>query len=287
MAKVVALSGAQHKGLKVTPNCVVDAVKDQHIINIRVSEISKASACMPIFLNKFEGSSDWSVSTITSLELHKNLFVVEDKWSVNYVPNSMKAYPFFLVNGQKEGEFTIGIDEESNAFSKTDGADIFDSEGKSTPAMEAVIKLLEGDIGGRVHTKKFTDVLEEFDLIDPLTMRVQYEDGQVQTLTGLNSIDERKLQEMDDETFIKLRKTGFLAPIYALILSVFQLNELMKRHNQQAGVKQIVQVSMNPPEAKAEEKSVEKKTVAKKPKATAKKKVATKKKVAAKPEVKK
>ena len=194
----------------------------------------------------------------------------------------MKAYPFFLVNGQKEGEFTIGIDEESKAFSKTDGADIFDDEGKSTLAMEAVIKLLEGDIGGRVHTKKFVDVLEEFDLIDPLTMRVQYEDGQVQTLTGLNSIDERKLQSMDDETFIKLRKTGFLAPIYALIFSVFQLNELMKRHNQQAGVKQIVQVSMNPPEEKAEEKPV-----AKKPKATAKKKVATKKKVAAKPAAKK
>jgi len=237
MPKVVALSGNQHKGFKVTPNCVVNAVKDQHIINIRVSEVTKASACMPIFLNKFEGSEDWSVSTITSLELNKNLFVVDDKWGVNYVPNSMKAYPFFLVNSQKEGEFTIGIDEESDAF-------------------------------------KFVETLEEFDLIDSLTMRVQYEDGQVQTLTGLNSVNERKLLDMDDETFLKLRKTGFLAPIYALILSVFQLNELMKRHNQQAGVKQIVQVSMNPPESSNEEEKVESKPKATKKKA--KKKAASK-----------
>jgi len=106
-----------------------------------------------------------------------------------------------------------------------------------------------------VHTKKFTDTLEEFDLIDPLTMKVQYEDGQVHTLTGLNSIDERKLTGMDDKTFTKLRATGFLAPIYALILSTFQLNELMKRHNQQDGVKKIVQVSMNPPEKKEEAKA--------------------------------
>lgn len=254
MAKVVALSGTKHSDLKVTANCVVEAVKDQHIINIRVSEISKASACMPIFLNKFEGADDWSVSTIASLELHKNLFIVDDKWTVNYVPNSMRAYPFFLVNGQKEDEFTIGIDEESSAFSKTDGTAIFDADGKSTPAMDSVVELLKSDIAGRAHTSKFTKTLEEFDLIDSLTMRVQYEDGQVQTLTGLNSIDERKLQAMDDETFSKLRKTGFLAPIYALILSVFQLNELMKRHNQQEGAKQIVQVNMNPPEAKEESK---------------------------------
>ena len=167
----------------------------------------------------------------------------------------MKAFPFFLVGGQKEDEFTVGIDEESSAFNKKEGVDIFDKDGKSTPAMESVIGLLEADIAGRVHTKKFTDTLEEFDLIDPLTMKVQYEDGQVHTLTGLNSIDERKLTGMDDKTFTKLRATGFLAPIYALILSTFQLNELMKRHNQQDGVKKIVQVSMNPPEKKEEEKA--------------------------------
>jgi len=273
MAKVVALSSVQHKDLKVTPNCVVKAVQDQHIVNIRVSEISKASTCMPIFLNKFEESGDWSISTITSLELHKNLFVVDDKWSVNYVPNSMKAYPFFLVNAQQEGEFTIAIDEESDAFNEKEGVDIFDEEGNSSEAMESVIKLLEGDIGGRAQTQKFIETLEEFDLIDALTMRVQYVDGQVQTLTGLNSVDERKLQAMDDETFVKLRNTGFLAPIYALILSVFQLNELMKRHNERPGVRQIAQVSMNPPETA--EKTEEK------PKAATKKK-ATKKKAASK-----
>ena len=256
MAKVVALSSSKHSDFKVTPNCVVDAVKDQHIVNIRVSEISKASACMPVFLNKFEGTDDWSISTITSLELNKNLFVVDDKWSVNYVPNVMKVFPFFLANSgsQKEDEFTVGIDEESTSFNKKDGVAIFDEDGKSTPAMEAVIELLQGDIAGRIQSKKFTDALEEFDLIDPLTMRVRYEDGQIHTLTGLNSINERKLAAMDDKTFCKLRATGFLVPIYALILSVFQLNELMKRHNKQEGVKKVVQVNMMPPETKDDDK---------------------------------
>ena len=279
MPKVAALSSATHKDLKVAPNCVVDAIKDQHIINIRVSEISKASACMPVFLNKFEGADNWSISTITSLELNKNLFVTDNKWTVNYVPNVMKSYPFFLLNSQNEGEFTIAIDEESNAFSKKDGVDIFDKDGKKSPAMDNVVKILESDIAGRQHTTKFVETLEEFGLIDSLTMKVQYQDGQVQNLTGLNSIDERKLHSLDDETFIKLRKTGFLAPIYALILSVFQLNELMKRHNQTPGAKQIVQVSMIPDSStdKAEEEKPEaKKKAAKKTAKKAAKKVTKK-----------
>jgi len=121
---------------------------------------------------------------------------------------------------------------------------LFDDDGKSTPGMDAVIKLLETDVAGQAHTKKFVETLEEFDLIHSLTMKVKYQDGQVNSITGLKSVDEKRLQELSDDDFIKLRKTGFLAPIYALILSVFQLNELMKRHNQQSGAKQIVQVKM-------------------------------------------
>jgi len=252
MPKVVALSSVNHSDLRVTPNSVVEAVKNQHLINIRVAEIAKASASMPIFLNKFEGEEEWSISSITSLELNKNLFVAEEKWTVNYVPNIMRTYPFFLVQGQKDGDFTVGIDEESKAFSQEEGVEIFDGEGKTTKAMESVLDLLKSDIDARVHSKKFVETLEEFDLIDPLTMRVTYQDGQVHTLTGLHSVDERKLQTMDDETFNKFRATGFLASTYAMILSIFQLNELMKRHNQQDGVRKIVQVNMNPPEEQKE-----------------------------------
>jgi len=254
MAKIVALSSKEHADFKVKQDCVIDAVKDQHILNVRVSEIARASACMPVFLNQFEENGDWAVSVITSLELNSNLFVNSDnKWSVNYLPNSLKAYPFFLVGGQKEDEFTVGIDEESDAFSKEEGVAIFDEESKSSAAMESVLKLLESDIADRAHTQKFVETLKEFDLIDPLVMRVQYADGQVNTLTGLNSIDEKKIQALDDETFNKLREKGFLAPIYAIILSVYQLNELMKRHNQKEGAKQIVQVNMNRPEDQAKE----------------------------------
>jgi len=264
MAKIVPLNSNNHKDLKVSPNCVIDVVRKQHIVNIRVTEISKTSACMPVFLNKYQDSDNWAISSITSLEVNKNLFVVDDKWTVNYVPNVMRTYPFFLVGGHKEGEFTVGIDEEDKAFNQKGGVNIFDEDGKSTPAMEAVIKLLETDIAGQQHTKKFVETLEEFDLIHSLTMRVKYQDGQVNSITGLKSVNEKKLQELSNEKFIQLRETGFLVPIYSLILSVFQLNELMKRHNQQPGVKQVVQVMMEPEEAENVEPAKAKKATKKK-----------------------
>ena len=77
-------------------------------------------------------------------------------------------------------------------------------------------------------------------------MKVSYANGQVNSITGLHTVDERKLNDLSDKDFSKLRKTGFLGPIYGMILSVFQLNELMKRHNQLPGVQQIVQVGLQP-----------------------------------------
>lgn len=246
MAKVVPLSSNKHKGFKVVENAVLDAVKNQHIINIRVSEIAKASACMPVFLNQYEGSDNWVISSITSLEINKNLFISNGQWTVNYAPNLMKTYPFFLVKGKKEGEFTIGIDEEDKAFTKDKGVDIFDKDGNTTPAIQNVVKTLESDIAGVTHTSKFVETLKEFDLIYSLTMKVSYANGQVNSITGLHTVDERKLNDLSDKDFSKLRKTGFLGPIYGMILSVFQLNELMKRHNQLPGVQQIVQVGLQP-----------------------------------------
>ena len=158
----------------------------------------------------------------------------------------MKTYPFFLVKGKKEGEFTIGIDEEDKAFTKDKGVDIFDKDGNTTPAIQNVVKTLESDIAGVTHTSKFVETLKEFDLIYSLTMKVSYANGQVNSITGLHTVDERKLNDLSDKDFSKLRKTGFLGPIYGMILSVFQLNELMKRHNQLPGVQQIVQVGLQP-----------------------------------------
>ena len=265
MAKIVPLNSTNHKDLKVSPNCVIDVVKNQHIVNIRVAEISKASACMPVFLNKYEDSDSWAISSVTSLEMNKNLFVVDDKWTVNYVPNVMRTYPFFVVGGQRDGNgvLTVGIDEEDKAFNTKDGVGIFDKDGKSTPAMSSVLQLLEADVQGKAHTVDFVKTLEKFDLIHSLIMRVKYQNGQVNSVSGLKSVNEKKLQELSDDEFIELRKTGFLGPIYALILSVYQLNELMKRHNQTPGVEPIVQVKMEPSEP-TQAKKMTKKRVANK-----------------------
>ena len=221
-----------------------------------LKSVKHQRAC-PFFLNKYEDSDSWAISSVTSLEMNKNLFVVDDKWTVNYVPNVMRTYPFFVVGGQRDGNgvLTVGIDEEDKAFNTKDGVGIFDKGGKSTPAMASVLQLLEADVQGKAHTVDFVETLEKFDLIHSLIMRVKYQNGQVNSVSGLKSVNEKKLQELSDDEFIELRKTGFLGPIYALILSVYQLNELMKRHNQTPGVEPIVQVKMEPAEETAAEPS--------------------------------
>ena len=62
-------------------------------------------------------------------------------------------------------------------------------------------------------------------------MLVQYGDDAVQTLKGLHTLDEDKLQSLPAEQLQELSKKGYLAPIYAMLVSIFQLNALIRKHN--------------------------------------------------------
>ena len=55
--------------------------------------------------------------------------------------------------------------------------------------------------------------------------------GQKHNITGLFGIDEKKLNELPDDKFLDLRKSGALSLAYMQLLSVGQVQRLVVRHN--------------------------------------------------------
>ena len=267
MKKLVELTSKDHSNLKVAMNCAIKAIKDQHIIAMNVTEAGAAVSTFPVFLIKPEGAQNWSMSGITSLEVGGNLFVKDELWDGSYIADSMQTYPFYLMQ-KKEGEnsFTIGIDPENEAFSEETGEPLFESEGegesKATAILSDIAKRLEGSVQKELHTIDFAKTIDELDLIRPLDLSVVYQDGRVNTLKGLSSIDEKKLQELPLEDFDKLRKKGYLPAVYAMFISVYQLNNLIKRHNDVFPDKRVVEVKINllGDEQASDEKNAEEKT---------------------------
>ncbi len=248
MSELVQLTPEKHQDLKVKANAALAVAEAQHAISLRVSEISQAISSFPVFFTKVDQSGQWAISAMTSLEVQKNLFCTEDKWLATYMPNAMRTYPLFLMKSpEDESKPTVGILEDAPAFSRAEGQDLFDANGKPSLFQNSLRAQLDEDIGNSYHTMQFLSKLQEMNLMKAMDVQVFYADKQVNTLKGLHTIDEAKMQSLSPEEFEDLRKLGYLPPIYAMLMSIFQLNNLINHHNQQEAVNKVVQVKMEVP----------------------------------------
>ncbi|ARD43000.1 SapC family protein [Colwellia sp. PAMC 21821] len=245
MTELVELSNSEHGTLRVIDNAALAFMKQQHILTVRVKEITQAISSFPVFLVKNPHTGMWNISALTSFDIGQNLFVDNNKWNAIFTPTSMQTFPFFLMNvaGENKG-YTIGIAPQDQAFSTTQGQSIFEPSGKPSLLLSRVKTLLEADIKNDIQSYQFAQKLESMQLIKRINLVVQYGDGTVQTLKGMNTIDETKLQQLSNDDLGALNKQGYLMPIHAMLMSIIQLNNLIQKHNNIESNKTISQVKL-------------------------------------------
>ena len=245
MKELVELTSNKHGKLKVVDDCAVKFVSRQHLMNLRVSEVAKAVSSFPVFFSKSPHTGRWGLSAVTSFEQGVNLFVENNRWTAGYQPTSMQTYPLFLMrSAADENSYTVGIDEQSEAFSEHRGAALFDGAGKASLYLSRVTALLQADIKNDIQTYQFLQKLEELGLFKAIDIQVHYEGGSVQTLKGLHTLNEDELQSLQGETLAELNKTAYLIPIHATLISIYQLNSLINRHNAGGRATTVKQVKL-------------------------------------------
>lgn len=230
MALLTALSLKQHGKLHVSGDSAVEFAKDKHMLAIRVTEVSPASASFPVFVTR-QTNGDLSLSAVTSFQAGQNLFVKDKAWDSIFQSTTMKAYPIFLMRSDDGGpEPVLGIDGAAN-LRMDGGKALFDPSGKPALWLSQMRAMLTQDAQNSVHSREFCKTLNDLKLTRALNLTLSFEDGDSSTITGLHTINEDVLQTLSSEKLIELRDRGYLAPIYAMLSSVQQLNALIRRHN--------------------------------------------------------
>ena len=244
MARLTALTSGDHAALNITENSGVVFAKHAHMLPLRVTEVAQATVDFPVMISRMSNGA-MSLSALASFEPNKNVFVANDEWTSSFQPAAMKTYPLFLMKAEGDNpEPILGIDSESAALSKTEGQALFDKKGRlSLHAKQLQAQLIE-DSKNMVHTFQFFDTLQSFDLIRSVDLAVNYADGQVNRIRGLSMIHEDNLQSLPSEHLTELRDRGYLAPIYAMLFSVFQLNALIRKNNQTEGCAPIKNINL-------------------------------------------
>lgn len=233
MAELVKLSNTKHQALRVRHECNLELAATQQIMKLRVTELSKAVTNFPIFFTKDQNHGGWVLSALTSFELGQNLFVDDGVWQGTYQPNSMLTHPLYLMKSDEgKNSYALGILEDSPAFSKEQGDALFDANGHASSYLNRVTKLLETEVKGDIQTSQFSQKIAELGLLKAIDLKIFYQDDSAQTLAGLYTIDEDKLQSLSAEELAELSRLGYLIPAHAMLISIYQLNLLLRKSNE-------------------------------------------------------
>ncbi|MEP3891618.1 MAG: SapC family protein [Hellea sp.] len=244
MANLTALTSSRHGAMKLKADSGVIYAQGSHMLPLRVTEVAQATVDFPVMISRMSNGV-MSLSALTSFEPGKNLFVSEGKWISSFQPTAMKTFPLFLMKaGDGSAEPVLGIDAESGALSSDEGQPLFDKKGKASLKVKQVKAQLTEDAKNMVHTFQFFEALEAFDLIRSVDVALNYADDQTNRIRGLSMIHEDNLQSLSSERLTELRDRGYLAPIYAMLFSVFQLNALIRRNNKSSGAAHIKNISL-------------------------------------------
>lgn len=245
MAELAKLGSEKHGDLRVKSECGLRIAAEQHVMGLKAPEVAKAACSFPVFLSRVQSTGDLALSAVCGLEPGTNLFVEDNKWTATYLPVMLQTYPLFLMTSQDdERGYTVGINEESDAFSTDDGEALFAEDGKPSIFLSNVTALLEAGIQDDLQTHHFLKSLDEMSLHKPIDILVQFQGGEGQTIKGLSTIDEERLQSLSAAELETLSKKGYLMLIHAMLLSIFQLNALILRQNESSAENKVAQIKL-------------------------------------------
>jgi hypothetical protein len=111
---------------------------------------------------------------------------------------------------------------------------LFDDAGKPSEMMERVKRYLAELQQMEKFTQEFCHFLAEHNMFTPLNMKVRQQD-EIKNITGCYVVNEERLGSISDEGFLNFRKQQFLPAIYAHLISLAQIERLLKFKEQTEG----------------------------------------------------
>lgn len=233
--KVVPVNKERHAKTRIKEITGFSFASKFHIAYVTMHEFARAAAIYPIVFLEDKEKDEFRPVALLGLDAGTNLFVGADgKWDASYVPAIIRRYPFALASSDKEGQFTICIDEGSELVSSTEGSPLFDDKGEPTQVIENVKRYLSELQQMDALTREFAKFLAVHNMLTPLNMRVRESAG-IKNIAGCYVINEERLNNLSDERFLEIRAKRYLPAIYAQLISLAQIERLVTLADKRAG----------------------------------------------------
>ena len=224
------LQFSKHQKLRFNPVGTAGFAAQQTVAPIVLAEFSLACMEYPIVFAKADASDDsetqWIALAITGLQPGRNAFVnSQGQWTGRYVPASIRRYPFVLAKTGGE-DYSVAADLDAPHFQKS-GEAIFNSDGSPSELMKNVLPLLQDFQAQAEVTSQLISRLVEAQLLEETSVNLQLPNADPQPIGKIWMVNEQKLLAAADDLLLSLTKSGELGFIYAHLLSLRNLSNLM------------------------------------------------------------
>jgi len=230
VVNIKIVNNQTHKNTKIEKNPSLIQCKDMHFIPIVISEFIDLSKEFPIVFVKDGQTGVFNSVALMGLEPKENLFFNGEVWQSNYTPQLLSFYPF-LIQQQSDGQALLCIDEDSPLVNEVSGDRLFDVNGGQMDWIKVKAERIVAHLENRLLTHKLIKLLIDKELLAIKTLTIKLENKVKYDLNGLYVISEEQFNDLSNDDFIELRKLGVLPSIYAVLMSMRCVNNLVTKKN--------------------------------------------------------
>ena len=237
MTNHVMLDNVTHRDLRVIRDYARVPGYDVNVARVFPSEFIQLQNEYPLFFIRNKEAGNFEPVALLGFSDRENLYLDENGWDAGYVPLSIERQPFLIgfqqqvVDGAPTEATVVHIDLDHPSVSESEGERVFLPHGGESPLLERITAVLQTVHQGHEAAKSLSEILVGLELIESLTLEAKLKDGSTETLKGLYTINEDKLQGLNASALESLHRKGHLRDVYMMLASLPNVARLIERKN--------------------------------------------------------
>lgn len=221
------LDAKQHKDLGLKKDFGLSFTTKVNAVPVNMIEMPQICHFYPIAFSPDENATPVA---LLGLRDGENLFVNDKgEWMKDtYIPAYIRRYPFIFSEMAGGDQLTLCIDMNDNVIDEKSEQKFFGDDEKPSELAQNALEFCKSYHAAAQQTLQFSKALAESGLLVERAAEINLGNDRKINFSGFRIIDEQKLAELPDETFMEWRKKGWLPFLYAHLFSGAQWQRLIQ-----------------------------------------------------------
>lgn len=215
------LNDEAHRDLRMR---IDPGIQRPSFVMIVVGEFAVAATTCPIFLAKDSATGEFYAGALFGFQPGEILVDQADAGGPSFQPLELQRQGFYASGSN------IALDPAHPRFGSGATIALFE-DGTPSNALRKMQRTIGQLIGGTEETRDFVKEILRLDLVEPVDISLEFDDGQRLTLDGLYTISRDNLNALSDSDTIALFRRGYLQAAIVMSASLNQVDVLARRRN--------------------------------------------------------